>query len=67
MMDELINAPAAAVIVVTVGVILICSGHGPKSMGEAKRRWYSLVVKHVDSEARVPRSECWPLGYSVHH
>ena len=36
MMDELINAPAA-VIVVTIGVIfLICSGHEPKSIGEAK-------------------------------
>lgn len=36
MIDELINVPDAAVVDVTVGVTLICSGYRPKSIGEAK-------------------------------
>lgn len=37
MIDELINVPDAAVSVVVGGVSFsICSGHRPKSIGEAK-------------------------------
>lgn len=36
MIDELINVPDVAAVDVTVAVTLICSGHRPESIGEAK-------------------------------
>ena len=49
--DELINEPAAALIVDTVGVIFsICCKHRHKSIGEARGRWYNLLAKYGSLE-----------------